>query len=119
MHGRHAVDALLFNSAPDACCPTPVWGCFLLLEAVALLTAAAQVFGVPSVSARFGTAPAPWNWGMVALARLAPKGEQHCTACSHCNHCTASRNDLGGLRACLVALVPMARLMPDAVCAGR
>jgi len=35
----------------------------------------AQVFGVPSVSARFGTSPEPWNWGMVALARLAPKGE--------------------------------------------
>ncbi|PRW58282.1 saccharopine dehydrogenase [Chlorella sorokiniana] len=33
-----------------------------------------QVFGVPSVSARFGTAPDPWNWGMVAMARLAPKG---------------------------------------------
>ena len=34
-----------------------------------------QVFGVPSVSARFGTSPDPWNWGMVAMARLAPKGE--------------------------------------------
>ncbi|EFN59312.1 hypothetical protein CHLNCDRAFT_137680 [Chlorella variabilis] len=33
-----------------------------------------QVFGVPSISARFGTAPDPWNWGMVAMARLAPKG---------------------------------------------
>ncbi|KAL4859611.1 Saccharopine dehydrogenase-like oxidoreductase [Chlorella vulgaris] len=32
-----------------------------------------QVLGVPSVSARFGTAPEPWNWGMVAMARLAPK----------------------------------------------
>ena len=34
------------------------------------------VLRVPSVSARFGTAPEPWNWGMVALARLAPKSER-------------------------------------------
>lgn len=32
-----------------------------------------QVFGVPSISARFGTSPEPWNWGMVAMARLTPK----------------------------------------------
>jgi hypothetical protein len=35
----------------------------------------AQVFGVPSISARFGTAPDIWNLGMVAMARLAPKSE--------------------------------------------
>lgn len=35
-----------------------------------------QVFGVPNVSARFGTAPDPWNWGMVAAARLLPKSER-------------------------------------------
>ncbi|KAK9837667.1 hypothetical protein WJX74_002531 [Apatococcus lobatus] len=29
---------------------------------------------VPTVSARFGTAPEFWNWAMVAVARLAPKG---------------------------------------------
>ncbi|KAK9827368.1 hypothetical protein WJX81_002139 [Elliptochloris bilobata] len=29
---------------------------------------------VPSVSARFATAPVFWNWAMVAVARLAPKG---------------------------------------------
>lgn len=34
-----------------------------------------QVFGVPSISARFGTAPEIWNYGMVAMARLAPKSE--------------------------------------------
>lgn len=28
---------------------------------------------VPTVSARFGTAPEFWNWAMVAVARLAPK----------------------------------------------
>ena len=32
-----------------------------------------QVFGVPSVSARFGTAPDVWNWAMWGLARVAPK----------------------------------------------
>jgi hypothetical protein len=32
-----------------------------------------EIFGVPSISARFGTAPEPWNWGMVALARLVPQ----------------------------------------------
>lgn len=34
-----------------------------------------QVFGVPSISARFGTAPGIWNLGMVVMARLAPKSE--------------------------------------------
>ncbi|KAL4424432.1 hypothetical protein ABPG77_006370 [Micractinium sp. CCAP 211/92] len=37
------------------------------------VTSGHQVFGVPNVSARFGTAPDPWNWGMVAAARLLPK----------------------------------------------
>jgi short subunit dehydrogenase-like uncharacterized protein len=32
-----------------------------------------EVFGVPNISARFGTSPEPWNWGMVALARLVPR----------------------------------------------
>ena len=32
-----------------------------------------EIFGVPSISARFGTAPEPWNWGMVAMARLVPQ----------------------------------------------
>lgn len=32
-----------------------------------------QVFGVPNISARFGTAPDIWNWAMVAVARLVPK----------------------------------------------
>lgn len=42
----------------------------------------AQVFGVPNVSARFGTSPDPWNWGMVAAARLLPKSEQRWPALS-------------------------------------
>ncbi len=29
---------------------------------------------VPTVSARFATAPVFWNWAMVAVARLAPPG---------------------------------------------
>lgn len=29
---------------------------------------------VPTVSARFATAPVFWNWAMLAVARLAPKG---------------------------------------------
>ena len=33
-----------------------------------------QVFRVPNISARFGTSPEFWNWGMVALARLVPRG---------------------------------------------
>jgi len=32
-----------------------------------------KVLGIPSVSARFGTDPEPWNWAMVALARVVPK----------------------------------------------
>ncbi|KAK4741979.1 hypothetical protein SAY87_025567 [Trapa incisa] len=31
-----------------------------------------EVFGIPTVSARFGTAPVFWNWGMEAMARLLP-----------------------------------------------
>ncbi|KAL5766471.1 hypothetical protein ACOSP7_017088 [Xanthoceras sorbifolium] len=31
-----------------------------------------EVLGVPSVSARFGTAPFFWNWGMAAMTRLLP-----------------------------------------------
>ena len=37
--------------------------------------AARQVFGVPSISARFGTDPEFWNMGMVLMARLAPRSE--------------------------------------------
>ncbi|BBN07033.1 hypothetical protein MPTK1_4g00390 [Marchantia polymorpha subsp. ruderalis] len=33
-----------------------------------------EVLGVPSVSARFGTDPALWNWGMSAVANFAPEG---------------------------------------------
>lgn len=33
-----------------------------------------QIFGVPNISARFGTSPEVWNWAMVALARFVPKG---------------------------------------------
>ena len=33
-----------------------------------------DILRVPSVSARFGTAPDVWNWGMVLMSRLAPKG---------------------------------------------
>ena len=29
---------------------------------------------VPTVSARFSTAPFFWNWAMIAVARLAPRG---------------------------------------------
>lgn len=31
-----------------------------------------EVLGVPTVSARFGTAPFFWNWGMEAMASLLP-----------------------------------------------
>ncbi|PNY07006.1 saccharopine dehydrogenase [Trifolium pratense] len=31
-----------------------------------------EILGVPSVSARFGTAPFFWNWGMVAMTKLLP-----------------------------------------------
>ncbi|KAF3794534.1 hypothetical protein EJ110_NYTH07385 [Nymphaea thermarum] len=31
-----------------------------------------EVLGVPTVSARFGTAPFFWNWGMIAIANLVP-----------------------------------------------
>ncbi|KAG6550020.1 hypothetical protein Mapa_008533 [Marchantia paleacea] len=33
-----------------------------------------KVLRVPSVSARFGTDPAIWNWGMSAVANFAPEG---------------------------------------------
>jgi len=32
-----------------------------------------EYLGVPSISARFGTAPEVWNWAMWALARLVPR----------------------------------------------
>lgn len=31
-----------------------------------------EVLGVPTVSARFGTAPFFWNWGMEAMTNLLP-----------------------------------------------
>lgn len=31
-----------------------------------------EILGVPSVSARFGTAPFFWNWGMEAMTKLFP-----------------------------------------------
>jgi short subunit dehydrogenase-like uncharacterized protein len=32
-----------------------------------------EIFGTPNISARFGTDPAPWNWGMVLVSKLVPK----------------------------------------------
>jgi hypothetical protein len=32
-----------------------------------------EIFGAPNISARFGTDPAPWNWGMVLVSRLVPR----------------------------------------------
>ncbi|CAG9466044.1 unnamed protein product [Pedinophyceae sp. YPF-701] len=32
-----------------------------------------ELLGIPSVSARFGTDPEPWNWGMWLAARMLPK----------------------------------------------
>ncbi|KAJ7298019.1 hypothetical protein O6H91_Y021600 [Diphasiastrum complanatum] len=37
------------------------------------VTSAFEVLGVPTVSARFGTAPEFWNWAMAAVARFASK----------------------------------------------
>ncbi|GAB2212262.1 hypothetical protein Droror1_Dr00025614 [Drosera rotundifolia] len=37
------------------------------------VSSAHQVLGVPTVSARFGTAPFFWNWGMVAMTSLLPQ----------------------------------------------
>lgn len=31
-----------------------------------------EILGVPSVSARFGTAPFFWNWGMEAMTNIFP-----------------------------------------------
>lgn len=31
-----------------------------------------EILGVPTVSARFGTAPFFWNWGMLAMTNLLP-----------------------------------------------
>jgi hypothetical protein len=67
--------ACLLVCTPDAV-PGVGWGCL-----------SPQVFGVPSVSARFGTAPEPWNWGMVAMARLAPKSERASAAACPLHHC--------------------------------
>uniref|UniRef100_A0A7N0U355 Saccharopine dehydrogenase NADP binding domain-containing protein n=1 Tax=Kalanchoe fedtschenkoi TaxID=63787 RepID=A0A7N0U355_KALFE len=36
------------------------------------VASAHEVLGVPTVSARFGTAPFFWNWGMVAMTKLFP-----------------------------------------------
>lgn len=38
------------------------------------VASANEALGVPSVSARFGTAPVFWNWAMGAVARLTPPG---------------------------------------------
>lgn len=32
-----------------------------------------EVHGVPTVSARFGTDPFFWNWGMIAMRNLLPR----------------------------------------------
>lgn len=47
----------------------------LWLYSLPEVASARQVFGVPSVSARFGTSPDVWNWAMWLLARLVPKSE--------------------------------------------
>ncbi|KAJ0976134.1 hypothetical protein J5N97_018099 [Dioscorea zingiberensis] len=36
------------------------------------VTTAHKILGVPTVSARFGTSPFFWNWGMEAIARFVP-----------------------------------------------
>ena len=36
------------------------------------VASAHEVLGVPSVSARFGTAPVFWNWAMGAVATFSP-----------------------------------------------
>ncbi|KAH1219884.1 hypothetical protein GmHk_12G033697 [Glycine max] len=36
------------------------------------VSSAHEILGVPSVSARFGTAPFFWNWGMEAMTKLLP-----------------------------------------------
>ncbi|KAK6141533.1 hypothetical protein DH2020_024725 [Rehmannia glutinosa] len=38
-----------------------------------------EVLGVPTVSARFGTAPFFWNWGMVAMTYLLPAVDLDCS----------------------------------------
>eukprot|EP00249_Psilotum_nudum_P016269 c25753_g1_i6 orf=130-1398(+) len=37
------------------------------------VASAHEILGVPNVSARFGTAPAIWNWAMVAVAKFVPQ----------------------------------------------
>jgi len=32
-----------------------------------------EIFGTPNISARFGTDPAPWNWGVVLVSKIVPK----------------------------------------------
>lgn len=36
------------------------------------VSSAHEILGVPTVSARFGTAPFFWNWGMLAMTSLLP-----------------------------------------------
>lgn len=36
------------------------------------VSSAHEILGVPSVSARFGTSPFFWNWGMEAMTKLLP-----------------------------------------------
>lgn len=36
------------------------------------VSSAHEILGVPTVSARFGTAPFFWNWGMEAMTKLLP-----------------------------------------------
>ena len=75
-----------------------------------------RCLGCPACRPALAPLPRPGTGGWWLLPAWRPRVS--CPAQQakslHCN-C----NDLGGLRACLVATVPMARLMPDAVCPGR
>jgi hypothetical protein len=46
----------------------------LFLYSLPEVASGRAVFDVPSISARFGTAPDIWNWGMWVLARVVPRG---------------------------------------------
>lgn len=62
-----------------------------------------EILGVPTVSARFGTAPFFWNWGMSAIAKFVPVvcyGNCHyyiVHSCSKLYHLTNDMNKNDGI----------------------
>ncbi|XP_024984780.1 uncharacterized protein LOC112520617 isoform X2 [Cynara cardunculus var. scolymus] len=65
-------DVYLLSMLEMAKPPQIVLHRLLLIQNLPEVTSAHEILGVPTVSARFGTAPFFWNWAMDAMARFVP-----------------------------------------------